>query len=104
MSWNFHKTGRPAAIARALDDYSSLLTGRSKKEFDGAKEAIKTLVARNRNDRNSEHLPYLVQVHCYGCGDDGGEMCQVKIEPICGDLTEPAPAAVSEREPAATGG
>lgn len=50
MSWSFNATGKPEALARAMDKYAKTLTGASKEEFDEALPHLKGVVLQNKID------------------------------------------------------
>lgn len=47
MSWTFQGTGKPEAVARAIDNAIKTYTGQSLKEFELAAPHLKELVALN---------------------------------------------------------
>lgn len=95
MSWSVNFVGKPEAIAKEMEAYSSVLTGESKTEYDAALPHMTAILRQNFTwDESSYPLP-IIRFNASGHGihvllADGQKQtfgqCSVSMETLYGKL------------------
>jgi hypothetical protein len=110
MSWSLNLIGRPAAIARAIEEMSAKLDGQSKVEFDAAKPHLAGLVGQNFVKPGEGQIEPVMQLNASGSGYVSGGVqqyrsCAVELKSLYGRLVtdddDPRPAAAPAEAPGA---
>lgn len=83
MSWSVTFIGTPAKITEALEKHSTtVLSGKSKEEFDTALPHLNGLIAQNYSSVGEPVLRLAASGH----GHEGYNTCHVNIEHLNGNL------------------
>lgn len=81
MSWSISTTGTAEQIAAAVEEQSGRMTGQSKVEFDGAKNAIVALLKQNFAAPDSGYVEPVLKLDAYRSGsarNDGTTVRQIE--------------------------